>query len=66
MEREKAYTDSELEAPLKGCFVDKKANFVLVDGHTLKNRFLTESIQYGLDKGLLVRGDDIDEDENSG
>ena len=62
MEQEKKFEVGELEASLKRAFLDGKADYVIIDGQVLQNRFLRESTQYGINKGWLERGEDIDED----
>jgi hypothetical protein len=61
-EKEKSF-NKELEDSLRNAFVDYEADYILVDGHTLRNRFLTKSIQYGLDNGIIFNSDYLDEDE---
>jgi len=57
------YDKNELEASLKRAFIGGKADFIIVDGHTLRNKFLREGLQLGLENGLLSQGKDIDEDD---
>lgn len=57
------YNEGELEDSLRRAFVDKKAKSIIMDGHAARSKFLRESVQYGLDKGLIKNGPDIDEDE---
>lgn len=59
----KDYTDKDLEASLKRAFADRGANFIIVDGHTMRNQFLVDGVNYGLEQGWLKPGKDIDEDE---
>jgi hypothetical protein len=60
------FEPKDLEDSLRRAFVDKKADFIMVDGHTLQNEFLRESVVLGLEKGLLVQGQPIDEDDRLG
>jgi len=55
--------EKEFEASLRRAFVDKKGKSIIVDGHTLRNKFLRECVHYGEGKGWLQRGEDIDEDD---
>ena len=55
--------EEEFEASLTRTFVDRKADYIIVDGHDLRNKFLRECIQYGIDEGLLYKGEDLDEDD---
>ncbi len=63
MSKQNNWTSEDLEACLKRAFVDKKASYIVVDGHTLRSEFLKESVNYGVEKEWLMRGKDIDEDE---
>ena len=60
---ENEFQKDELENSLRRAFVDKKAKIIIVDGQTLRSRFLRESISLGLEKGLISQGEPIDEDE---
>ncbi len=57
----KDYTENDLEDSLKRAFVDARADYIILD--TRRNKFLIDGIQYGLDKGWLYKGEDIDEDK---
>ena len=56
----------DLEASLKRAFVDNIADYIIMDGHQMRNEFLRDAIAYGLEKGWLHRSKDIDEDESLG
>ncbi len=59
----RSYNEGELEDSLRRAFVDKKAKSIILDGHTARSQFLRDSVNYGLEKGLIKNGQNIDEDE---
>jgi hypothetical protein len=59
----KQYSKSELEDSLKRAFVDNEADYIIMDGQQMRNEFLVDGINYGLDKGWLYQAENIDEDE---
>lgn len=59
----KDYTNEDLEASLKRAFADGRADYIIMDGQTMRNQFLVDSVNYGIEKGWLKPGKDIDEDE---
>ena len=60
---EESKQEEEFEASFRRAFVEEGADYLEVDGHTLRNKFLRESLQYGVNKGWLQRGEDMDEDD---
>ena len=50
---ERKYMDQGLEDSLRRAFVDKRFPSILFDGHTTRNRFLMEGLQFGIDKEWL-------------
>ena len=63
---EKTFPKSELEDSLKRAFVSNKADFIIVDGQTLRSEFLRESINLGLSENWIETSKPIDEDETLG
>ena len=53
----------EFDASLRRAFVDRGANYIQIDGHTLRNEFLRKTLQYGINKDWLQIGEDLDEDD---
>ena len=43
----------DLEASLRRAFVDGKADFIIFDGHTARNEFLRDGVNYGIKQGWL-------------
>lgn len=62
----KDYTNEDLEASLKRAFADRRADFIIMDGQTMRNQFLVDSVNYGIGQGWLKPGEDIDEDKALG
>ncbi|HEB47319.1 MAG TPA: hypothetical protein ENI22_02515 [Candidatus Pacearchaeota archaeon] len=60
---EKKEYGNELEASIRRAFVDNRADFIVFDGHTMRNEFLRDSINYGLEQGLLRKGETIEEEQ---
>lgn len=58
------YTEQDLEASLRRLFVDDGgADFIGFDEHALRNRFLSEALQYGLDNGWLYGGETVGDEQ---
>lgn len=60
------FTEAEMEASLKRAFVDGKADFIEMDGHAYRNRFLTATLDYALKQNLVYRDKDLNEDDALG
>ena len=56
MRQEKKFWEEEFKASLKSSFVDRKINYIIVDGSDLKNKSLIDATQYAIDQGWLDRG----------
>jgi hypothetical protein len=56
------FREEELELSLRRAFVDRRADYIIYDGHTARNRFLSASISFGKERGWLTepqeRGDE--------
>ena len=63
MIEEKNYTERDLEASLRRAFVEGKADFIPFDGHTARNGFLRDGINYGQERGWLDEGKEINEEQ---
>lgn len=57
------FQEADLEGALRRAFMDRKADFIVVDGHDLRSEFLRESLALGLTQGWLVKDKNIDEDD---
>jgi len=60
---ETKFTKEELEASLKRAFGDGKADYIEMDGHSCRSRFLVESVDYGVNQGWIYRAKDKNEDD---
>lgn len=63
---ERKHPESELISSLRRAFVERKADFIIADGFALRDQFLRESLQLGLNRGWLCQGKSIDEDRALG
>lgn len=66
LEEKSKQGEEVFEAELRREFVDRRAGILIVERHTLRSEFLRESLQYGIDKGWLQRGEDKDDVLGSG
>ena len=53
MSDEYSFPVQEFEDSFRRAFVDGRANFIEVDGHTLRNKFLREGLNYAEKQGLI-------------
>lgn len=63
------FPENELEISLRRAFVEgerpgRAADYIVVDGETTRNQFLTEGVRYGLAKGLIVHDKKASEAES--
>ena len=63
MSKERDYTDKDLEDSLRRAFVDKKFPSILMDGHEARNEFLRDALNYGINRGLLCVGEQINKSQ---
>ena len=61
-----SYDVKELEDALKRAFVDNESGTIFIDGQTMRNEFLRQSLSHGLDNGLLTQDQTFDEDRRLG
>jgi len=59
----KDWTNKDLEESIKRAFVGKRADSIIVDGHTFRNHFLVNAINYGVKKGILDNGGELIESD---
>jgi len=63
MSEEYNFPENELEDLLKRFFSKHPKGSIMMDGHEYTRKpFLREGVKLGVDKGLIKRGEDLDED----
>lgn len=59
VKRKKDWTNKDLEDSLRRAFVEGDADYIVADGHTFRNPFLVDVINYGVKKGILDDGGEL-------
>ena len=57
------FDTTDLEASLRRAFVDRKFQTILYDGHTARNSFLRQSMDYGIELGWLFVESEVNESQ---
>jgi len=63
LEKTAEQEQKNFEASLRRAFVNRKADYLIVEAYTLKREYIRECIRYGLNNGFLYRGKDITEED---
>jgi hypothetical protein len=57
------YLKSELEDSLRRAFANEEADYILVDGNTIRNEFLREGLHLAQSEGWLDNGEETGDEQ---